>query len=235
MASPPLVPVTLRFDRTEAEIRDLDARLIDLGPNEATVELVNPPAHVRVGAGVVMLPSGQRNLELVGLIRSTEGSRVCIELSRAGHREDRWSPRERGELAFRYRAPRPGEDPEAWAESGLAPAAEWTVPDPRVDLSLSGLAFLAPRPGPEGTLLIELEVPEGPAPRLAAEVVRTDPTRRPDVVRVSTRFTKVPPATGHQLAERILAWQDAALEALGAGGSTLDLPQVDASVAEPGE
>lgn len=230
MAAPPLVPVTLRLDRT-----DVEARLVDLGPKEAIVELRDAADAVSVGSGVVILPSGQRNLELVGRVCSAEGSRLRIELSRTGHREDRWSPRERGELGFRYRAAGAREDPNAWAEGGLASVAEWTAADPRVDLSLSGLAFLAERPGPEGFLLIEFETADGSTRRAAAEVVRADPTRRSDRVRVSTRFTKVPAETGAALAEILLAWQDAALDALGGGGSTLDLPPIATPMAEPEE
>lgn len=233
---PVLLPVTVLFGTPR---RGIGARLVEADRQTARVELLEAaPPDLSVGVGVTLRPEGRRNLELVGVLSFVDGTRLEVEVSRAGHREDRWSPREQGLLQFRYLPARPGLDALAWADGGISPQGEWVTPDPRVELSLTGLAFLSPNP-PTGALLFSFIHPDTLAPhRLVAEVVRADPTRRPGVYRVALTFVRVSESTGKALAEILLALQDAALESF-AGTSTLDLPTdlppADADVAEPFE
>lgn len=208
-----LLPVSLRLGAETV----VDGLLVELEAGRVEVELKAPLDQIAVGSGVVVYPEGERNLELVGVLERVEAQRLIVELTRTGHREDRWSPREKGHVRFRVRPL--GED------------ATWQTPDPRVELSLTGLAFLHPHPVPEGPLELDIEGGEGRRARVSAEVVRVDPTRYEDLRRVSTTFIGVSEAAGATLAELLGALQDAALEAWGEA-STLDLSPPDADVAE---
>lgn len=226
-----LLPVFVMYGNPRQR---LEGRLVELQSDRAEVELLEPlKGPLDAGTGVSVYPEGERNMELVGIVSSIEHTRVRVALHRAGHREDRWSPREQGRLHFQYCPTPPGTDVEAWVHGGLSPVQPtWTRPDQRVEISLTGLAFLSSEPV-AGPLLVAFRHPvSNSVHRLVANVVRSDPTRRAGIRRVSLQFVSVPEATGQALAETLMGLQDQALEALGAG-STLDLPPMGTSVAEP--
>jgi hypothetical protein len=225
-----LLPATVVFG---VPAREHDAYLVDANRERARLALAAPaPEELIPGTGLTVRLEGERNLELIGVVRARAGVELELDLSRAGHREDRWSPREKGRLRFRYLPAPAGFDAEAWALGEPSPPGAWTEPDPRVELSLGGLAYLDPNP-PEGRLLLAF-VHDDASRRVVAEVVRTDPTRRPGVRRVSLRFVKTPETSGAALADILLALQDAALERFTAP-CTLDLPPPGAAVADTSE
>lgn len=226
-----LRPVSVHFGSPP---RTLEGRLVSADREFAKVELLGAaPEDLTAGTGIVVRPEGERNLELVGVVSATESTRLEIEMSRAGHREQRWSPRERGRLKFRYyRMDEAAGDADGWLDGAPTPDAPGVEPDPRVELSLDGLAFLSPAEL-SGRLRIAF-VHRGREHRLLAQVVRTDPTRRIGIQKVCVRFVRTPPTTGAALADILTALQDAALEGF-QGTCTLDLPQPESDVAEASE
>lgn len=227
-----LLPVSVTFG---SDRQTLDGRLVSADRTSARIELLETaPAGFVAGTGVTITVESRRHLEVVGVVRSCEDTRVIIDVSRTGHREERWSPRERCNLRFRYIPAPPGSDSDAWVNGAVSSFMGWVEPDSRVELSLDGLAFLSEAP-PRGTLLLTFIHPGTEAAhRVVAEVVRAQPTRRPGVSKVGVHFVRVPPSSGEALADIMLALQEAALEAF-AEGSTLDLPPSTADVAEPHE
>ncbi len=223
-----LVGVSVRFGTPR---RALDGRLVSAGAGTAQIELLEaPPPELSPGTEVELRPDGPRPLDLLGIVTRVLSTRLEVTLTLARQRDDRYSPRERGELRFRLR-PAPADlDLDAWVAGDPSPPGPWTEPDPRVELSLTGLAYLDSNP-PDGAVLLAF-VHEGVERRLVARVVRTDPTRREGMSRVSLEFSRPPEPSGTALAEILLAWQDEALDAF-VGASTLDLPSPDVANLDP--
>lgn len=214
-ARPRLLPARVRFESSDV---DRTGWLSKVDPDRAELELVDAPQPgPEVGEGTTVFVESERNLVLVGVVAAVEGSRVRLDLGHAGHREDRWSPRERGRLRFRFQPRPPGVDGFAWAEGAVSPPGAFTEVDGEVELSLTGLAFETD-PVPEGVLLMALALPSHPERehRLLARVLREDPSPAPGLYRVVVVFTHVPEATGSALAELLQSLQDQALAAFGA-------------------
>lgn len=205
----------------------LDARLIHMDAKHARVMLLAPPeAPPKLGDGATVWVDSERNLMVVGVVQQVSGSTLDIEVGRAGHREDRWSPRERGQLRFRFKPAAPELDTVAWARGGSDGPGAWTKVESAVELSLTGLAFMS-EVVPAGTVLLSLVPPGGDmACRLVAHVLRVDPGTEPHTKAVVLEFIDVPPETGGALAETLLEFQDAALDEYGTYPS-LDLPSPD--------
>lgn len=223
-----LLPVSLDLgDAIEA----VEGRLLDVTPQgRAHIELTVPaPSELTPGIGVAIRPDGKRNLKLVGVVVEISNTRVEVEVNRTGHNEERWSPRERGRLRFRYLKAPEDFDAAGWAHDRPVsmPNGAWVEPDPRVELSLSGLGFLV-KEHLSGHLLIECAHPAtGDSFRISAKVVRQIPTRHNGIFKVGVQFESVSQASGAALADILTALQDAAIEGF-SESATLDLPDMDA-------
>ena len=228
-----LLPVSVTFGPTQ---RVLEGRLIEVDDGVARVELTHPPCpELAEGTGVSVQPDGRRNLELVGVVRSIKGTRLHVEVSRTGYKDERWSPRERGRLQFRFMCAPVNFDVQTWAYGGPSLPGPWAEPDPRVELSLSGLGFLVDSEPPRGTILLEIIHPgTGNVFRISARVVRHSPTRRVGISWVGVQFESISESSGIALTEILTALQDAALEGF-VDGCTLDLPDAPIDVAKPRE
>ena len=223
-----LLPVSLDIGNA---INAIEGRLLEVTPQgRAHIELLAPaPKELTLGVAVSIRPDGKRNLELVGVVIEISDTRVEIEVNRTGHKEERWSPREQGRLRFRYLKAPKNFDVHGWAHDRPVPipSGPWIEPDPRVELSLSGLGFLVEEQL-SGQLLIECAHPAtGDSFRVSAKVVRQTPTRYSGVYKVGVQFEAVSQTSGAALADILTALQDAAIEGF-SEPTTLDLPDVDA-------
>ncbi len=229
-----LLPVSLYWGSQRAAV---SGRLTEVTDGYAEVELTHdPPAGLVEGLGVSIRPEGKRNLELIGIVRHVLGTHIAVEIRRTGHREDRWSPREKGRLRFRYLSPPEGFDVRSWAveEQPNSPSGAWVEPDPRVEISLGGLGFLV-KEHLSGHLLIECIHPATGEPfRVSARVIRQTPTLHEGIFHVGVMFDAVSPRSGSALAEILTALQDAAIEGF-SDSSTLDLPEIPMDVAKTNE
>lgn len=197
-----------------APSKQLEGRLIDVGPHRAELELLHPDETLQVEDKLLIRIEDGRGTEMHGRLESVVGARVIAKIHHTGVRDDRWSPREKGQLRCRCRPISPDIDAGAWLRGDPSPPDGWVEPRPDIELSLNGMAFETRR-DLEGELLLIFVDPRTSEPfRALAEVVRVEPTEHKDTHRVSVRLGPLGLGAGEALAEILLELQDRALEEL---------------------
>lgn len=107
------------------------------------IELLEEERGLQEGARIVINWRGASSRRISAAISKRWGDRLLAEERLVKQPDQRVWPRLTGGVPLRFRALREGEDPELWLQGGRLEGdlEAWTVPDPLMNFSLSGLRF----------------------------------------------------------------------------------------------
>lgn len=155
---------------------------------------------------------------LIAHIVATEGSHVSLDVHRIAAPDKREYPRIDGPLHVRYHvSPNGARAVAPWLAGGPATGREY-VPDPYMNLSVTGLQFEdLPHCREDDTMLLSFQLPqESGVWRAVGRVVRVQQIpvdERDDSIvathRIAVHFTDLPPAAAEALSRHTLRIQDA--------------------------
>ena len=178
--------------------------------------------------GLTLTVTARPALEIVGVVEHHSGRTIGLRVTRVGHREKRYFPREDGGLAVRWRPVDPdhADDAPRGSPTTMPSSAEfddgWHRPQPFVNFSASGIRFHDRAPVAKGDALrVAFQVdPAEPWHLTTAEVVRcsalpkdtadTAPSGR-DASEIAVAFRTISAPALEALADYTLDQQVAAL------------------------
>ncbi|MBU0553782.1 hypothetical protein KJ940_20085 [Myxococcota bacterium] len=181
------------------------------------VELFEETRDLREGSRVVINWRGGAARRVSAVVSKRFGDRLIAEESKRSPPEQRIWPRLTGGIPLRFRPLKVDEDPEAWLQGAEddAPLDAWSVPDPLMNFSLSGLRFEDDQPHlqDEDLLLCELGVAARPERwRALLRVVRV--VEIPEEIRdceatheIAVQFERLPLEAADALTEYTLRLQ----------------------------